>query len=150
MIQRAVVPFSQLYETDETAWLEEMAALIHQQRWEDLDYAHLEEYLGDVAARDRRRVESRLTTLLMHVLKWIYQPDHRTLSWRSTILERQQKLRREADRGVLRKHAEAVLSQVYPDAVARAAVETGLPATSFPAQCPFALDQLLSPDFPAD
>lgn len=150
MIQRATTPLSQLYEADETAWLEEMSDLIQQGRWEDLDYAHLREYLGDMAARDRRKVESRLTTLLMHALKWIYQPEYRTQSWRFTILEQQLKLRRLVARGVLRNHAAAAISLVYPDAVALAAIETGLPAASFPTECPFTVDQLLSPEFPAD
>jgi hypothetical protein len=47
---------------------------------------------------------------------------------------------------VLRNHAEAVLSEVYGDAVEQAAAETELPSNTFPAQCPYTLDQLLSAD----
>ena len=92
MIQRAETALAQLYEADETAWLEAMADLIQQGRWGDLDYPHLEEYLSDMARRDRREVESRLTTLLAHVLKWVHQPDHRSRSWRGTIVEQRQEL----------------------------------------------------------
>ena len=49
-------------------------------------------------------------------------------------------------RGVLRNHAEAVLADTYYKAVERAAAETGLPAETFPAGCPYTLDQLLSAD----
>ena len=49
MIQRAANTVAQLYEADETAWLEEMAALIEAGRWNDLDYPHLQEYLTDMA-----------------------------------------------------------------------------------------------------
>lgn len=45
-------------------------------------------------------------------------------------------------RGVLRNYAEVVLVDVYRKAVERA--ETGLPAETFPAACPYSLDQLLS------
>lgn len=149
MIQRAMT-LAQLYESDETAWLEAMADLIQQGRWGDLDYPHLGEYLTDMARRDRREVESRLATLLAHILKWVHQPDHRSRSWRGTIVEQRQELSRLASRGVLRNHAEAVLADVYAEAVERAATETGLAAESFPTACPYTLEQLLSPAFPAE
>jgi hypothetical protein len=147
MIQRAANRLAQLYEADETAWLEAMAELISQGRWDDLDYAHLGEYLGDMARRDRREVKSRLTTLLAHVLKWEQQSEHRSRSWRSTIIEQRQELSGLVTRGVLRQHAEAVLAEAYAEAVERAAAETGLTAESFTAECPYTLDQLLSPDY---
>src|SRR5438477_12184282 len=105
MIQRAVMALAHLYEADETAWLEAMADLIEQGRWDDLDYPHLQEYLEDMAGRDRREVESRLTTLLAHVLKWVHQPDQRTRGWRGTIVEQRQELEQLVARGVLRNHA---------------------------------------------
>jgi hypothetical protein len=150
MIQRAATGLSQLYEADETAWLEAMAELIQQGRWDDLDYTHLGEYLTDMARRDRREVKSRLTTLLAHVLKWVHQPDHRSRSWRATIIEQRQELAELAARGVLRNHAEAVLAAAYAEAVERAAAETGLAAKSFPNECPYPLEQVLSPEFPGD
>jgi hypothetical protein len=150
MIQRATSALSQLYETDETAWLEAMADLIRLGRWEDLDYPHLGEHLSDLARHDRREVESRLATLLAHVLKWVYEPEHRSGSWRGTIVEQRQELLRLASQGALRNHALAVLPQAYAEAVERAAAETGLAVGSFPSQCQYTLDQLLTPDFPAE
>jgi hypothetical protein len=150
MIQRAAIGLSQLYEADETAWLEAMAELIQQARLDELDYAHLEEYLSDMARRDRREVKSRLTTLLAHALKWVHQPDHRSRSWRGTIVEQRQELSGLVVSGVLRNHAEAVLPEAYAEAVERAAAETGLAAESFPAECPYTLEQLLSADFPGE
>jgi hypothetical protein len=150
MIQRAAATLSQLYESDETAWLDAMADLLRQGRWADLDYPHLEEYLTDMARRDRREVESRLATLLAHALKWVHQPEHRSRSWRSTIVEQRQELSRLVARGVLRNHADAVLADAYAEAIERAAIETGLTAKSFPAECPYTLEQLMSSEFPAD
>jgi hypothetical protein len=135
-----------LYEADETAWLEAMAELIRCGRRSDLDYTHLGDYLTDMARRDRREVESRLVVLLTHVLKWLYQPDQRSRSWRGTIIAQRQELSELAGSGVLRQHAEAVLGGAYTKAVERAVAETGLAAGSFPGQCPYVLDQLLSAD----
>lgn len=150
MIRDAVPSLPQLYEADETAWLEEMADLIRQGRLQELDCEHLAEYLSDMAGRDRREVESRLTTLLVHILKWVYQPHHRTRSWRGTILEQRDELELAAARGVLRRHAEFVLSHAYAKAIKRATAETGLPPETFPTECPYTLEQLLSADITAE
>ena len=137
-----------LYERDETAWLEAMAELARDGRAEDLDLRHLAEYLFDMARRDRREVESRLAVLLSHLLKWTYQPDHRSRGWRATVIEQRQELNRLAGRGVLRNHAQEVLADVYTEAVERAAVETGASRDRFPAECPYTLDELLTVELP--
>src|SRR5262249_39849783 len=141
---------SALYLDDETAWLEAMAELIRQGRRDELDYDHLQEYLDDMAKRDRREVESRLVVLIAHVLKWIHQPDGRKKGWRSTIIIQRQELARDVGQGLLRKHAQVCLAEVYRDAVERAADETGIPVENFPAECPYSLDQLLSAELVSD
>lgn len=146
MIQRNPTVLPDLYEADETAWLEAMADLIQQGRYDDLDYPHLGEYLADMAQRDRREVRSRLIVLITHVLKWTCQPDQRSRSWHGSIIGQRQQLQGALGRGVLRNHAEAVLPEAYADAVERAGAETGLSVRTFPASCPYTLDQLLSPD----
>ncbi len=134
----------QLYQADETAWLEAMAELIEAGEYSELDYTNLREYLSDMARRDRREVESRLITLLLHILKWEWQPEHRSRSWHGSILEQRQELDGLIGRGVLRNHAEAVLAEVYQKAVARASTETGLPPADFPAECRYTLDEVLA------
>lgn len=141
---------SVLYEQDETAWLEAMAELIRLGRLDEVDYPNLAEYLADMARRDRREVESRLTVLITHALKWAHQPDHRLGSWKATIIEQRQELEGLVSRGVLRNHAEAVLTDVYLKAVERATAETGLAGATFPAACPYTLDELLSADLIAE
>jgi hypothetical protein len=146
MIRQPDVTLADLYEADETAWLDATADLIRRGAYRELDYAHLEEYLSDMARRDRREVESRLVVLIAHVLKWLHQPDQRSRSWQGTVVGQRQELARLVARGVLRNHAEAVLPEMYAEAVERAVAETGLPAQTFPAECPYSLEQLLSFD----
>ena len=150
MIQAATASLPDLYEEDETAWLEAVAELIQQGRYSEIDYPHLAEFLTDMAIRERREVKSRLTVLIAHVLKWTYQPDHRSRSWRATIIGQRQELNGLIGRGVLRNHAEAVLADSYTEAVERAAAETGLDVAAFPEECPHTLDQLLSPELLAE
>ena len=137
-----------LHDLDETAWLEAMADLAREGRGDELDLPNLAEYLADMALRDRREVESRLVVLMAQLLKWEHQPERRSRSWRCTVIEQRQELRRLAGPGVLRNHAADVLAEVYAEAVERAAAETGLGAGVFPKGVPFTLDDLLNVDLP--
>ena len=58
MITLPVASLPDLYEQDETAWLDIMSKLVAQGRFEELDCGHLSEYLADMAKRDRREVFS--------------------------------------------------------------------------------------------
>ena len=135
MVQRTPHALATLYEADETAWLEQTAALVRGHRFDQLDPVTLAEYLTDMAKRDRREVFSRLVVLLAHLLKWEHQPDRRSRSWRGTILEQQRELRQLLESGTLRNHADAVLAEAYTDARKQAAAETGLARGTFPAEC---------------
>jgi len=150
MIAAQANPLELLYESDETAWLEATSELIRQERFDELDYPNLAECLADLARRDRREVESRLTVLIAHALKWTYQPNRRSGSWRATVIEQRQELEGLVSRGVLRNHAETEMEDVYRKAVERAAAETALPSASFPEDCPYTLDQLLATDLLAE
>jgi hypothetical protein len=139
-----------LYLEDETAWLEAMVQRIEAGAFQELDYANLREFLSDMAIRERREVASRMATLLTHILKWTFQPESRTRSWKGTIIHQRHELEDMASRGVLRNHAEAVLPDAYCKAVQRAAAETGLSETAFPVECEFSFDDLLAFDPPSD
>src|SRR5687767_10303236 len=134
------VLLAELYEQDETAWLEAMAALAAQRRFEEMDHAHLSEYLTDMSKRDRREVFSRLVVLLTHLLKWEHQPANRSGSWRGTMREQRRELRQLLESGTLRNHAESVLSAAYEEARRQAADETDVTVEVFPSQCPTGLD----------
>lgn len=127
-----------------------MAELVRLNRLDALDYANLAEYLSDLAARDRREVRSRLVMLLMHLLKWEHQPDKRTPSWQTTILNESGELADLAGRGVLQTHAAKILQDSYQRAVTLAASETRLPVDAFPDKCPYALKQLLEVQLPSE
>jgi Domain of unknown function DUF29 len=144
MVQRTSETLSDLYLADETAWLDAMAGLIRAGRLGDVDYPHLAEYLEDMAIRDRREVNSRLRVFLAHVLKWIYQKEMRTPSWETTVNSQQGDLEDLLESGVLRNHAEETLAATYARAVKQAVRETKLPAETFPPECPWTIEQLIS------
>jgi hypothetical protein len=126
------------------SWLEATADLIRDGRLEQVDLVTLAEYLTDMARRDRREVSSRLGVLIAYLLKWRYQPDQRSGSWRGTVEIQRQELAELLESGVLRSHADAVLDKAYANGVRQAAAETGLPESTFPENCPYSLDEVLT------
>jgi hypothetical protein len=143
MVERSTHSLASLYHDDETAWLESMAHLVSERRFEELDHEHLHEYLLDMARRDKREVLSRLTVLLAHLLKWEHQPDQQTNSWRATILHQRQELRDLLESRTLHNYAEEILSRAYGRAVQQAAAEAGVEESAFPASCPWSLAEVV-------
>ena len=146
MTSLRTVPLAELFLEDETAWLDRMSELVRQRRLTELDLDNLTEYLSDMARRDRREVKSRLGVLMAHLLKWEFQPDRRSRSWRATIITQRQELADLAGAGALRNHAETVLAESYDNAVELAVAETGLDQGAFPSECPYTVEQLLAAD----
>jgi len=140
------VRLSELYDLDETAWLEEMSRLAAARLFGDMDAEHLAEYVSDMARRDKREVLSRVTTLLLHLLKWDFQHDRRSKSRQATIASPRDELKDLLESGTLLNHARDVLAEAYARAVRQAALETDSEETSFPAECPFTLETIVSSD----
>ena len=150
MVQKTANVLSALYADDETAWLDVMADLIRRRQLDELDLENLQEYLIDMARRDRREVASRLAILIAHILKWVHQPEQRAASWRRTIVVQRQELARLLESSTLRLHAEAILGDAYANAVEQAVADTGLDEATFPAECAWTVDQLLAPEVLGD
>jgi hypothetical protein len=144
MATASPVDLSLLYQSDETAWLEIMASLAAEGRLSEMDCSNLSEYLADMSKRDRREVFSRLVVLLVHLLKWEHQSDHRGGSWRGTIRSQRRELKQLLESGTLRNHAAAVLSDAYAEARKQAADETEMDLAIFPAENPWSLEEVLS------
>jgi hypothetical protein len=142
-------PARNLYETDEHAWIAAQIAALKEQDYSRLDRASLIEYLTEMTIRDRRELKSRLTVLLLHLLKIRVQPERLTRSWISTILEQQSEIRSIID-GIpsLGRQADTIAISAFPDALRRAARETGVPASKFPTTLPWTVAEALSFDPP--
>ena len=83
---------SQLYETDFNLWLEQTVNHLKKGNLAALDLDNLIEEISDMGRNNRREVFGRLKVLLMHLLKWQYQPEKRTNSWINTIDEQREQL----------------------------------------------------------
>ena len=137
-----------LYEQDFYAWVGEQVEALRSGHTQGLDIENLAEEIEDMGRSQRRAVKSALIIILIHLLKYRYQPHHRTNSWRASIREHRRRVRDElADSPSLRPYIERILDDCYQDAREAAADESGLPVVTFPAVCPFALEQALDRNF---
>ena len=137
-----------LYEQDLFAWTQQQVNLLTHQRWHELDVENLIDELEGMARRDRREMINRLIILIAHLLKWKFQPDHQSGSWRGSIQE--QRLQPNGlleDSPSLHQQFIESLEKAYPQAIKLASKKTELPTTKFPNECPYELAQLLDEDF---
>jgi hypothetical protein len=137
-----------VYERDFYAWTQQQAALLQDRDFAHLDIDNLIEEIEAMGRSERRQLTNRLEILLIHLLKWPYQPELRGRSWQLTIIEQRRRIAKLLRANPsLRPHLPDLLVEAYEDAAFGAMRETGLPQESFPAECPFALAQVLAQDW---
>ena len=132
------------YDQDFALWCAEQGAALREGRWSVLDRENLAEEIESLTRSDRREIESRLKTLLVHLLKYRYQRLKVKPGWRSTIREQRRQLHRiVGDSPSVKSYPAAVLDEEYVYARADAADETELPLETFPERCPFLISDVL-------
>ena len=136
------------YDIDLSLWAEQQAALLRRRAAgelvndTDLDWENIAEEIESVGGNTRRELRNRLTKLLQHLLKWQYQPEHRSRSWRSTIRTQRQEIEDLlADNPSLKAKLPELFEAAYPRARADALEETGL--LDLPQVSPFTVEQTL-------
>jgi Domain of unknown function DUF29 len=143
-----IVTTKTLYDTDFNQWIEEQVQLLRDRQLNNLDIENLIEEIESLGKSDKRQLKSRLEVLLHHLLKWQYQPTQRTGSWKGTIAEQRRRIRDLLlDSPSLKLYVETVSHACYADARDQASLETGLSLDCFPADCPYAIADVLNPDF---
>jgi hypothetical protein len=142
-------PGPELYERDEHEWIAAQVSALTDGQLNLLDRPNLIEFLTEMTIRDRRELQSRLVVLLHHLLKVRFQPEKLSRSWVTTIIEQQSEIRSIIE-GIpsLGRQAETIAAKAYPDAIRRAARETGLPAARFPPASPWTVAAALAFDPP--
>ncbi len=139
------------YEQDLVAWAEANACLLRAGRLSEVDAEHIAEELEDVGKSERRALGSHLRNLMLHLLKWQFQPGLRGPSWRRSIQNSRQEIQVVvADSPSLRPRVQDLVADEYPRALRLAVTDTGLPTRAFPADCPYAVEQLLDDDWLPD
>ncbi|MBE9226567.1 DUF29 domain-containing protein [Phormidium sp. LEGE 05292] len=148
MINKSIATPNSLYEQDFYLWIETTAQHLKEGKFDELDLTNLIEEIESMGRSEKRELKSRLIVLLMHLLKWQYQPEKRSESWRSTISE--QRICIEGlleDSPSLKPLISEVFDDCYQKARLKAADETGIKLNFFPKESPFTLEETLQTSF---
>ena len=140
---------SDLYDRDFYAWANEQAGLLREGRLSGADVAHIAEEIESLGRNEKRELRSRLSVLLLHLLKWRHQPARRSRSWELSIANARDELAEHlADSPSLRATLPEAVASAYRRARLHAEQQTGLPAKTFPAECPWTFDQAMAEELP--
>jgi hypothetical protein len=139
---------SQSYHSDFYAWAMEQAALLREGRLASADIANIAEEIESMGRAEKRELVNRLAILLLHLLKWRFQPGFRSVSWNSSIREQRIRLRDHLDDNPsIKACLDEALARAYRLAVIGAARETGLPEADFPKSSPYGFEQVIDDEF---
>lgn len=137
-----------LYETDFYAWVQEQAGLLRHHQWSKLDLPNLIEEIESLGKQQRAELRSRLKVLIGHLLKWEYQLERRSRSWLMTIrVQRRDTQELLEENPSLKPYLREALQKVYESGRDLAVGETNLPLKTFPQDCPYTLEEILSDRF---
>lgn len=132
------------YASDFSGWLARTVQLLREQRWAEIDVEHLIEEVENVGKSERRGLTSQLTRLLIHLLKWRYQPWRRTDSWLDSITDARTQIQLTIeDNPGFQNYPGEQFALCYRRARQGAAEQTGIDLKTFPEECPFPLASVL-------
>ena len=101
--------------------------LLEEKEYEEAQEA-LDELHQAMANAERRALNSQLIRLMIHILKWRYQPDRRSTSWVRTIVNARQEIKslQEYMPSLNREHIEMIWQKNFESAVDAAKAEMNL------------------------
>ncbi len=136
------------YETDFYGWTQQQAALLKAGHISAADLSNIIEEIESMGRSEKRELQSRLTVLLQHLLKWKFQPSRQGKSRQLSIIEQRIQFIEVLDENPgLKSHLTDILIDAYRLAIVKAAKETGLSMTDFPSECPWSWQEITDSDF---
>jgi hypothetical protein len=148
VVTKSQLELKEIYEQDFNQWLKITANLLQQKKFKEIDLDNLIIELESMGKSNKRELISRLIILIMHLLKWKYQPQKQSKSWLSTINEQRLQLELILEQNPsLKREIEQIITQRYGKARKMASQETRLDLQLFPSENPFNLTEILGEDF---
>ena len=139
---------SEKYLADFNSWIDQTAQLLRERRWHEIDVPHLIEEVEGLGKSERRGIASQLTRLLLHLLKWQYQPQRRSDSWLDSITDARTQIELAIeDSPSLRSYPAEQLEESYQRARRQAARQTSVEISMFPDLCPYSPELVLAEDW---
>lgn len=139
---------SNTYLVDFNSWIDETTQLLRDRRWQEIDVEHLIEEIESLGKSEKRGISSQLTRLLLHLLKWQFQPQRRSDSWIDSITDARTQIELALkDSPSLATYPAQQLQESYSRARRQAAKQTGINISTFPEECPYLLALVLNEDW---
>lgn len=136
---------SEQYSEDFSLWITQTTQLLRESRWHEIDLPNLIEEVEALGKSERRGIASQLTRLLLHLLKWQYQPQRRSESWLDSITDARTQIELTLeDSPSLRSYPTEQLEASYQRARRQAAKQTNLEISMFPEVCPYSVELVLA------
>ncbi len=133
------------YEGDAAAWALYQAELLLAGRFDELDRNNLADEITDLAKREFSAMTSALTILLVHLVKWDYQPWERSRSWFNSINEcRRRILRKQKQNPSFRSRLDEALDDAWPGVVPHVLLDTRMDEGAFPSECPYDWEAIMN------
>jgi len=124
------------YADDFYTWTQEQGARLRSGDLSGLDRANLAEEIESLGKSQYDSLVSLWRVVLLHMLKFDYQPERRSRSWTVSIrTHRNRAADVLEDNPGLKSRLSLAFERAYRDAREEAAVETGLPLRMFPKEC---------------
>ncbi|MEI6328456.1 MAG: DUF29 domain-containing protein [Pseudanabaena sp.] len=140
---------SLLYETDFYAWTQTQVELMKHGNLNALDIANLMEEIQSLGKQQKQELRNRLGVLIGHLLKWQYQPDFRSKSWRVTIRGQRRRIKEHIlENPSLKSYLHQAIAEAFPDGIDLVLKETPLEEKDLPSECPYTVEQIFDPLFP--
>ncbi|MEY2976733.1 MAG: hypothetical protein RLZZ435_871 [Cyanobacteriota bacterium] len=149
-IMLTTTKLQEIYETDYLEWLSITIEQLQTAQFEQIDRKHLLEELEDLGKEQRRKVDSYLRQLLIHLLLYAYweeEKDYCAKGWETEIDNFRFELELLLKSKVLYNYFLEEVDTIYPKARRQVVKKTELPPERFPEICPFMASNLLDPDF---
>ena len=137
-----------LYDTDYYGWSNQQAALLRAGKLSEADIENIAEEIESMGKGEKRELVNRLRVLLLHLLKWRFQPERRGSSWSATIkIQRADIAHHMVDNPSLKSQIAEAVEWAYVGGRLEAASQTELAEKTFPQNCPWTFAQMTDPDF---
>ncbi|MBD2492977.1 DUF29 domain-containing protein [Nostoc sp. FACHB-280] len=142
-------PYSQtLYNTDYLQWIETTVEKLQNHDYANVDWENLIEEIADIGRSERRSLKSNLIVILVHLLKWQFQPKHKSGSWEASIIEHRRRINEALHESPsLNSYIDSIFAECYSQAIKQAKAETGLPIESFPSICPYKILDVINDEY---
>lgn len=115
--------------------------LLRARRFDELDLENLLDEVNDLGLSNFKAFVGAVEIVLVHMLKWDFQPAKRTRSWQASIVEHRQRIADDlGDSPSYSARIDEAIRRAYRTAVPGASRETGLPIKAFPTDCPYDWD----------